>query len=65
MRARRGLAKDRRLTDHSTVFTSLRNRLDHADSAERLAQGGWMATTAEIRAAVGVLRSIAVRSLAR
>ena len=64
-RIRKGHAKDQRLADQSTVFTSLRNRLDHAHSADRLAQGGWVATTAEIRAAVGALRSIAVRSLAR
>ena len=62
-RCRRGRPSDMKLTNGETVYTSLRNRLGHANSPGRQAQGGWSATIDEIRQVLGTFRSIVVRSL--
>lgn len=62
-RARARHARDPRLADHATEYTSLRNRLDHAHSRDRAAQGGWAATAREIQGAVGRFRVLVLSAL--
>ncbi len=62
-RTKSGHVRDPRLGNQTTEVTSLRNRLDHAHAATRRAQGGWAATTQEIKGVVSQLRTVSVRAL--